>query len=228
MKLISIGVLLFAIISAGCVLAQPRITIVPGSEFDFGRVYKGTKAKHSLLVKNTGTDTLNITDVSAQCGCTATLMSKRAIAPNESADLSITFNTAEYDGKVMKHVYVSSNDTSASDLEIEFTAYVVQSLTPDPAAVTFMVSKADSTYTSSLTLTNSTPDAIHILSVTSVFDGLQTRLFKNELMPGEQTEMQVSLRPQKIGSYKGTLQLRTDHAAQPVVEIDVLEINTNR
>ena len=204
--------------------AQPRIETIPGQEISFGRVYKGTKVSRYITVKNAGTDTLLISDVSAQCGCTAAMMSKRRLAPAETGNLSVTFFTAGYEGRVTKHVYIDSNDSTNAELEIELTAEVVQSLRPDPPALTFNVSKPDSAYVSTITFTNTTSVSIRILSVKSDFKDLEITLFRHELMPGEQTELQGTLNPMKVGSYKGTLRLETNHAAQPTIELNVFEI----
>ena len=216
------------VLSFQWIIAQPRITMVPGPEFSFGKVYKGTKAIHVLAIKNVGTDTLIISDVSAQCGCTATILSKSNLGPSESSNLSISFATAGYEGHVTKHVYIDSNDPETSELEIEFTADVVQSLRPDPPGITFNVSNADSTYTGELTLTNTTSELIKILSVTTSLEGLNVQLFKNELMPGEQTELQATFHPVKAGMFRSTIELKTNHSAQPKIQIDVFEIYRTR
>ena len=137
--------------------------------------------------------------------------------------MSITFNTTSYDGPVTKHVYLKSNDPEEPDLTIEFTATVVQSLYPDPNRISFNISKADSTYSKVITLTNMTKESIRILSVKTEFYQLKVSLLKNQLMPGEQTELQAVLHPYHAATYQGTIELKTDNLTQPKIDIPVFE-----
>jgi hypothetical protein len=224
MKFLRLCLSISFLIPATIVFAQPKIQIVDGKKFDFGDVYKGSKAIQTMMIKNIGTDTLNIDNVSAQCGCTATLLSQKKIAPSQTGKLSITFNTGSYDGKVTKHVYVSSNDPSSAKDTIEFYANVISSLTLTPNALSFNLSKVDSTYEKTITITNSSKQAIKILSAKPSFDQLKIALMKNQLMPGEQTEMQAVLHPGSAKpGFQGTIALKTDHPNQPQIDISVFE-----
>src|ERR1041385_3351827 len=93
--------LFFVTIFLTCVsgaLAQPKIQAVGGTTYDFGDAYTGNKVDRLITVRNIGTDTLRITDVKAQCGCTAAMMTQKSIAPGDSGKLSISFNTSGYGG----------------------------------------------------------------------------------------------------------------------------------
>src|ERR1043165_3054983 len=94
--------------------AQARIQLEgEGKALDFGDVYAGSKLVHDVTIKNVGKDTLRISDVHAQCGCTATLLQENTIAPDGSTRMTVTFDSKNYPpGKVTKHVYITSNDTS--------------------------------------------------------------------------------------------------------------------
>ena len=205
------------------VVSQPKIKVVQGTEFSFGKVYKGTRPTQIMTIKNVGSDTLNITEVSAQCGCTATMMSKQKLAPSDSGNLSISFNTGGYNGQVTKHVYLKSNDPQEPDLTIEFMANVVQSLNPEPDRISFMISKTESTYSKVITLTNMAKESIKILSVKTEFPDLKVSLLKNQLMPGEQTELQAVLHVFRPVPNQGTIELKTDHLTQPKIDIPVFE-----
>lgn len=223
MKSAIILTVLSLVVCSAISLSQPKLSLVDGNKFDFGDVYRGSKAIQIMVVKNIGTDTLNISNISAQCGCTGTMISKNKLGPNETGKLSITFNSGNFSGKVTKHVYISSNDPSSPKDTVEFHANVRSALTVSPEALSFNISKGDTTYVRTVTITNPNKQAIKILSVVTKFDQLKTTLMKYELMPGEQTELQTILRPEKPGSYQGIIELRTDHPLQPVVSINVFE-----
>ncbi len=43
---------------------------------------------------------------------------------------------------------------------------------------------------------------------------LKVSLMKNELMPGEKTQMQAVFHPTKTGTFQGMIELTTDHSVQ--------------
>ncbi len=205
---------------AGAALAQPKLKVLPEQAFDMGDFYQGQKAEHVLTIRNVGTDTLKIAEVKAQCGCTATMMTEKVLAPKQEGKLSITFDTHAYTGKVTKQVYVTSNDTSAPKTTIQFTANVTQVLNVSPSYLMFNDSKVDSTYTKLVTISNpSQKQAIKILSVDTKSDALKATLMKNQLMPGEQTQLQAVFHPSKSGTTQGGIELTTDNPVMSKFEI---------
>jgi hypothetical protein len=208
---------------AAGVIAQPKIEVSTGPTLDMGDVYSGQKAERITFVKNVGNDTLLITEVKAQCGCTATFMTEKKLAPKDSGKLSISFNTNGVNGKASKEVYVSSNDPSNPKVTIRFSANVLNVLDVTPKMLAFDQAKVDSSYTKVITVSNpSAKDAVKILSVTSKFEQLEVSLMKNQLMPGEQTQLQAVLKPLKSGTLNGTIEVMTDNPNQPKYEIRVV------
>ena len=104
--------------------AQPKFNLIGGSTFDFGVLYHG-KAHKTLTIKNEGTDTLVISNVSSSCGCTGTLMSNERIAPGDSGALAITFDTQKAHGESKKTVSLETNDQKNPRVRISFTANVI-------------------------------------------------------------------------------------------------------
>jgi hypothetical protein len=200
-------------------IGQPKIEIVGGSTLDFGDAYAGQKLDRIITIKNTGKDTLHIADVKAQCGCTAAMMSDqdKNLAPKSVGKLSISFDTHAYGGsKVSKQVYITSNDTSNPRMTFTFTANVVNILDMDPKILSFDNMKLDSSYTRTITLTNpSMKNRLKILSVNPNFPMLKVTLLKNELMPGEKTQLQAVFHPTKAGTFQGQIDITTDHSVQP-------------
>jgi hypothetical protein len=141
---------------AAPLFAQPKIQIEEGTQLNFGDVFHGNKAEKVITIKNVGNDTLRITDVHAQCGCTATMMSDadKRLGPNQTGKLSISFNTTNYSGPVAKQVYITSNDTSNSRLTITFKTNVLEVLAYEPKVLSFDNMKLDSEYTRTVTITN--------------------------------------------------------------------------
>jgi hypothetical protein len=202
--------------------SQPKIQASGGTTYDFGDAFTGTKVDRVLSVRNVGNDTLKITDVKAGCGCTAVLMTTKNIPPGDSGKLSITFDTHNYGGsKATKQVYVSSNDTTQPKLTITFSVNVVNILALEPKFFSFSDAKVDSTYTKTITITNPSKDAIRIISVNTNDTELKVDIMKKQLMPGEQTQLQVVFRPTKSGTPQPKIEIVTDNKIQPKFEVPV-------
>jgi hypothetical protein len=219
MKTAFFMIALFAVVCT-VAIAQPKIEAIPGTTLDLGDYYRGQKPEQLITLKNVGTDTLRISEVKAQCGCTATLLSKKVLGPSQEGELKITFDTHSYSGKVTKQVYVSSNDSTTPKLTISFTTNVLEVLTINPGYFAFDQAKLDSTYTKTLTITNpSQKQAVKITSIKSPSDQIKVTLMKNELMPGEQTQLQATFHAAKSGTDNGVIELTTDQALQPKFEV---------
>jgi hypothetical protein len=203
-------------------IAQPKIEIVDGNQLNFGDVFHGKKAEKIVMVKNIGKDTLKISEVRTQCGCTAAMMSEtdKRLGPNQVGQLSIAFDTHNYSGQVSKQVYISSNDTSNPKVTITFTTNVMDVLTFDPKMVSFNDMKVDSTATRMVTVSNpSSKLPLKILSVDSKNPLLKVSFMKNELMPGEKTQMQAMFTPEKSGQFQGVIEITTNHPTDPKITI---------
>lgn len=202
--------------------AQPKIKILPGTTLDLEDLYKGQKIERIVTVKNAGTDTLRISNVKAQCGCTATFMSEKNLGPSDTGQLSIIFDTQNQLGKVTKQVFITSNDTSQPKLTIQFTANVIEVLKMSPPSFVFDKAVVDSSYTKAITISNPSRDrAIKILSVEPKFENLKVTMMKNTLMPGEETQIQAVFTSTKAGTAQGFIELMTDHPMQKKFEIRV-------
>ncbi|KXX68053.1 hypothetical protein AVL50_23845 [Flammeovirga sp. SJP92] len=85
-------------------------------EFDFGEITEGDKVTHVFNYKNTGEVPLLITNVRTTCGCTAPNWSKEPLAPGETAELTVSFNSAHKKGTQVKRVTISANVEDGMDV----------------------------------------------------------------------------------------------------------------
>ncbi|MEL1245959.1 DUF1573 domain-containing protein [Flavobacterium sp. DGU11] len=83
--------------------------------FTFGDIEKGKPASHDFTFKNTTKQTILITNVKAQCGCTATNYTKTPIKPGESGTVTATYNAANA-GTFSKTVTVTTNDSDVNKI----------------------------------------------------------------------------------------------------------------
>lgn len=111
-------------------LLQPKL-ILQQTSFDFGDIKQGDKVTHTFVLSNGGGDLLKITNVKASCGCTAAAPEKNELAPGESTNLNVTFNSAGRRGKQSKTVRIYSNDPENPEMLLSITGNVVLSTASD-------------------------------------------------------------------------------------------------
>ena len=205
-------------------MAQPKFNLVGGTTFDFGELYSG-KAQKVLTIRNDGTDTLIISNVSSSCGCTGTLISNDHIAPHDTGALSIIFDTKKAHGESKKAVSLETNDPDNSKVRITFSANVIPILDLEPEYVYFQ-GKEGSSLSKELTIKNPNTGPISFLSVTSSLDNLSAKVLENRLQPGKETKLACTLSPTSKGMIKGTITIKTDNPKLPILEVRVLGLVT--
>jgi hypothetical protein len=124
---VAAGVIAFgsvALLWAGEPPKGPRIAAEP-LVFDFGKVL-GQKTLHKdFVIRNFGTEDLDIERVSTTCGCTVAEEPPKVVKPGQSAVLKIKFETRSYSGRVERKILVQSNDPVKNPLELRIQATVV-------------------------------------------------------------------------------------------------------
>ena len=120
------NILLLVILSISFLYAQsigPKITVTP-IEYDFGDIIQGETVSHTFIITNAGWDTLKIAHVRASCGCTDASPEKNSLAPGESTNLLVSFNSKGRIGKQTKFVYIQSNDNDIPEMKLTFVGTV--------------------------------------------------------------------------------------------------------
>ena len=102
---------------------QPHLE-VNHDYFYFGYMPFNAIVQHHYWIRNTGVDTLQIVKVKPGCGCTAAPISNEQIAPGDSAELKVIFDSKNMIGKMVKEVEIFSNDPRNSATAIKFFAVV--------------------------------------------------------------------------------------------------------
>ena len=78
--------------------------------YDFGSALEGTMVKHTFTIKNTGQGYLDIQGVKTSCGCTTGDPSKMHVAPGDTSDIAVAFDTHFQKGHQVRTITVATND----------------------------------------------------------------------------------------------------------------------
>ncbi len=103
----SVFIILAIVFSCNCCYAGNQADLF---NFDFGKVRQGEVLRHTFTLRNDSSKVLNIKDINTSCGCTASKISKKKLAPKESTTIEVVFNTKGYSGIVTQFIYVNTDN----------------------------------------------------------------------------------------------------------------------
>lgn len=79
------------------------------TEYDFGEIEEGPKARVTFKFTNTGNKPLILSDVKASCGCTTPYWPKEPIMPGKSETITAEYNTQGRPGPFNKAITITAN-----------------------------------------------------------------------------------------------------------------------
>ncbi len=112
---------------AACAPSAPRISPAV-TELDLGDVPNGQIISRDITLRNDGEAPLIVDSLSTSCGCTTAALDAMQIAPGESAELHITFDSGAHGpdlvGPLLRHVYIDSNDPQQPETVIALSVNI--------------------------------------------------------------------------------------------------------
>lgn len=200
-------------------LAAP-VLVVDRPVFDFGAIPQGKKLDHIFKLMNKGDSPLTITRTRTSCGCTVASVSSKTIAPGKSAELRISFDSANFGGKVTKTVTVESNDPAAPTTTLTIKGIINEELVVNPRQVNLGQTKAGSSKEVSVTLENHGERTVKILSVTTPMPQVKATLNKQVLKPGEKAPLSIAVSPRPEDRFlSGFIVIATDIPGKPEITL---------
>ena len=89
----------------------PTTTMVfeNGQVHDYGTIEAGVKVTHKFKFKNTGSEPLIISNCKGSCGCTVPVCPTSPIAPGETGEIPVEFDSKGKNGPDTKTVTITAN-----------------------------------------------------------------------------------------------------------------------
>ena len=81
--------------------------------YDFGDITEGDVVEHIFTFTNTGDAPLVIQDAKASCGCTIPKKPEQPVAPGETSEIGVKFNSSSKSGVVKKAITITANTNPA-------------------------------------------------------------------------------------------------------------------
>jgi hypothetical protein len=206
-------------------LSRARI-FLPNTRWDFGYVSKGGSVSHIFQVKNIGEDTLIIVRVRPGCGCTTVPLFKDRLAPDETADLEVIFDSEKIrPGKTSKSIQITSSDPTKPFEELHFTANVgdTNSLVKlIPEQIYFDTIRHGKETKRTLTVENISQEKLSVELVDVSTDFVDLNIQRHSLKPGEKSEITLELKKNAPeGSFRASFTLDFENSKMARVTVPV-------
>ncbi|MEI6221789.1 MAG: DUF1573 domain-containing protein [bacterium] len=101
----------------------PKISVA-NDTFEFGAIQQHQRVTHDFIIKNTGTADLTVKSVSTSCGCTAAVVGKQTLVPNEETSIQVTFDAGVREGLQSKTISVFTDDPVQGQKDLFIKAFV--------------------------------------------------------------------------------------------------------
>lgn len=106
LKHILLGIIVFTFLS---ISAQPKIEFKETKK-SFGYIKRGTVVTLDYEFCNIGNEPLIINDAEVSCSCTRVIYPTQSVFPNQSAKITVNFNTSTVYDRQDRVVIIRSND----------------------------------------------------------------------------------------------------------------------
>ncbi len=210
--------------AATVAVAQPKIEVIGGETFDWGKVKppKEGYLEATIKMKNVGTEVLKLTEIRPGCGCTKTDPDKTELKPGEVSTMGVKLNIGPMQsGPLTKSITVRSNSAGADSVKYLFLkADVVRALALSPSIYfSFTDLKVGQESTTKVDVMNNDAEPITISDFTADNGLVLNVTGKKVIKPGEKLELIAKTIPQAKGSYQATVTFKTSHPDHPTMEI---------
>ena len=201
---------------------QPQITVTPSS-VNFGSVVVGTRNSQAMTLKNTGTASLTITQVSVTgAGFSQTGLSAQTVAAGASVAFNAVFAPAVA-GSASGTISITSN-APGSPLAIALSGTGVAAtyvVTANPTSLSFGSVNVGSSNSLSVTLKNAGNANITISSVVLSGAGFSANgvVAGTTLTPSQSTTLNVVFAPAAAGSASGTVTVNSNASSPATVSV---------
>ena len=215
--------LTFAQGSAAAVPTAGPLITVDNPTYDFGKAAVGEKIHHTYMVTNTGIEMLQISNVHPSCGCTTVGGWTTNIAPGQSGQIAVQFDTSRYGGgpPVRKTIEVYSNAKNEPRKTLMLSGSVWKPIDVSPTvAVISIPPDATNEMTATVQLVNQTTNPITISNPTSANHLFTVEL--KEVKPGMEYQLVITSHPPYTpGNLPGTVSVNTTLAGTPIINVPV-------
>ncbi len=222
---VALSVCLHLLVVAPTVVAQgqPAISIEP-MELDFGMMEQFQAESANITISNIGDAPLHLGEIEATCGCTAATPPVEMLAPGESTEVTITFNSQKYRDEQLKYVKVHSDDPfqSVIDIVIRADIHVALTVTPSTETIAFQALPVGVTQDGFVSFAADGVETLSIQPVRFSEDLFDVSIIDAESGDPREKVAMISVRPDApLGSFREIVSFETNVPQRPSLNIEM-------
>lgn len=215
---IFIAAIILLAVTAPILHTQPKIQL-DKFKVELGTIYQGEIKNVKIAVTNTGNQPLTIGNIQTSCGCTSAKKSMPTLPPGKSDTIDVAFNSAGFDGKIIKTVTIQSNDPMTSYIDVTLTGTVTTELVsvPKMPVLNLGTSPVGEKGSASFTFKNISSHPITLLGVSSSDSGISAAIGMQTVKPSDTISVVVSFTPRSTSIVDNYFYIVTNSPRQPRV-----------
>ena len=191
--------------------------------YDFGFAGPEQEIIHTFNFTNTGSVPLLIDNVSADCGCSASLVSEKEMPPGSKCEILVQCQTMRYEGKQEKHVIVYSNDPETPEIELTIKGIIKRYIVVTPSWISFDKVKKGETLTKRVRLLQLSKDKLVLRKVEADKNFFKVSASWFDEGNSKGFDVDVTLKPDvPAGHLNDVITLHTNMKQRPRIDIIVL------
>ena len=215
-----LSIILIAIASTTA-SAAPKI-YAERATHNFGILLQGKKLDHTFIIKNNGDSPLKILHIRPACGCTAVNASSPVVNPGKSSQIKVSFNSANFYGKVSKTIAVESNDPETPVYTLTLTGNIIEEVSVKPKQLNLGQVKPEVATVNYLIVENRSSKPLKLISVKSPMPQLLVKSDRAQIKPGDSAKISVTVTPrQDDRMLSGYVTISTDNPDKQEIMIPV-------
>ena len=190
--------------------------------YDFGKINSGAVVKHDFIFTNTGTATLEVTDVRPGCGCTTAGAWTKTVEPGQTGTIPIQFNSGNFSGPVQKNVTVTCNVASQPQTILYFKGTIWKAIDVNPTYAYFTpLADAQTNDTRIVRIVNNTDEVLTLSAPESANTSFKAEL--KTIKEGKEFELHISTTPPfGPGTVQGPVTVKTSSTNMPVITVNAI------
>jgi len=196
---------------------EPPRAALPGTEFHFGKVVRGTVVEHDYTLINEGAALLELSRASMNAPLLATRL-PRNVQPGSQATLRFRLDTSTLEGPFDGQITLFLNDPVLPEAHLTFEGEVVPGVEVSPMPAIFLVTQRGERKAASVELINHEPEPLRVLNVENAGAKLKTGI--ETLEQGRRYRLTVAVSgDEPAGKRSDSLIVKTSSRTTPTLTI---------
>jgi hypothetical protein len=194
-----------------------------GRSYDFGTVARGSRIRHTFLIRNTTSYDIHIADTRTKCGCTDVKVGARDIPPGTQTTIEATLDTTKFQGYKASGLVLVLNRPQFIELDLNLTCFIRGDVTLNPGGADFQLVPRGTAPSLTLNLT-AVASNWQINKVHTISDLVKAEARKLAQSPGAPTQYQITVTLDKsapAGYLRDEITLFTNDPSSPRIPVSV-------